>query len=97
MSDDNKIVKKTIAFSNLSEKIRFCLCHYLSLGYVCNEVRDGVRKVTLPKQKELEFEVDIFSGSINFLQQNNRDTEIFLGYFQKLSDAYDIGLCLKKG
>jgi len=56
------IVKKTIAFSNLSEKIRFCLYHYLSLGYVCNEVREGVRKVTLPKQKELEFEVDLFSG-----------------------------------
>jgi hypothetical protein len=49
MSDGNKIVKRTVAFSNLLEKIRFCLYHYLSLGYVGNEVREGVRKVTLPK------------------------------------------------
>ena len=56
------IVKKSVAFSNLSEKIRFCLYHYLSLDYVCNEVREGVRKVKLFKQKELVFEQDLFSG-----------------------------------
>ena len=28
------IVKKAIAFSNLSEKIRFCLYHYLTFNYV---------------------------------------------------------------
>ena len=56
------IVRKTIAFSNLSEKIRFCLYHYLSLEYVCNEVREGVRKVNLIKQKEIVFEKDLFSG-----------------------------------
>ncbi len=56
------IVKGTIAFSNLSEKIRFCLYHYLSLDYVCNEVREGVRKVNLIKQKEIVFEKDLFSG-----------------------------------
>ena len=45
------ISKKPVAFSNLSEKIRFCLYHYLSLDYVCNEVREGVRKVTFKTQK----------------------------------------------
>lgn len=56
------IVKKSVAFSNLSEKIRFCLYHYLSLDYVCNEVREGVRKVKRNKQNELFFEKHLFSG-----------------------------------
>ena len=56
------IVKRTIAFSNLSEKIRFCLYHYLSLNYVCNEVREGARKVRLNAQKEFGFKKDLFSG-----------------------------------
>jgi hypothetical protein len=56
------IAKKAVAFSNLSEKIRFCLYHYLSLDYVCNEVKAGARKVNLIKQKEFVFEQDLFSG-----------------------------------
>jgi hypothetical protein len=56
------VSKKPIAFSNLSEKIRFCLYHYLSLDYVCNEVREGVRKVNLSTQKEFSFKKDLFSG-----------------------------------
>lgn len=56
------ISKKQVAFSNLSEKIRFCLYHYLSLDYVCNEVREGVRKVTILTQQEISFEKDLFSG-----------------------------------
>jgi len=56
------ISKKAVAFSNLSEKIRFCLYHYLSLDYVCNNVKEGVRKVTLKKQKEFSFKKDLFSG-----------------------------------
>jgi hypothetical protein len=56
------IVKKSIAFSNLTEKIRLCLYHYLSLDYVCNEVREGVRKVQFKKQRELLFDQDLFSG-----------------------------------
>jgi len=56
------IVKRAVAFSNLSEKIRFCLYHYLSLDYVCNEVREGTRKVNLIKQKEFVFEKNLFSG-----------------------------------
>ena len=56
------ISKKAVAFSNLSEKIRFCLYHYLSLDYVCNQVKEGVRKVTLKNQTEIVFEKDLFSG-----------------------------------
>ena len=56
------IVKKSIAFSNLAEKIRFCLYHYLSLDYVCNEVREGVRKVQAERQKKIVFKDDLFSG-----------------------------------
>jgi len=56
------IVKRAVAFSNLAEKIRFCLYHYLSLDYVCNEVREGARKVNLIKQNELVFGKDLFSG-----------------------------------
>jgi len=56
------VSKKTIAFSNLSEKIRFCLYHYLSLDYVCNEVREGVRKIRHPIQKEIVFQQNLFSG-----------------------------------
>jgi hypothetical protein len=56
------ISKNPVAFSNLCEKIRFCLYHYLSLDYVCNQVREGVRKVTLATQKEITFKQDLFSG-----------------------------------
>jgi len=55
------IVNKVVAFSNLSEKIRFCLYHYLSLNYVYNEVREGVSKVTIVKQREIMFENNLFS------------------------------------
>lgn len=56
------ISKTSIAFSNLSEKIRFCLHQYLSLDYVCNEVREGVRKVSRQTQRKIVFEQNLFSG-----------------------------------
>ncbi|TRX71329.1 IS4 family transposase [Carboxylicivirga sp. M1479] len=56
------ISKISVAFSNLSEKIRFCLYHYLSLDYVCNQVREGVRKVKPPNQMKMTFEQNLFSG-----------------------------------
>jgi hypothetical protein len=56
------ISKKVTAFSNFSEKIRFCLYHYLSLDYVCNQVGEGVKKITLPIQKKVLFEKNLFSG-----------------------------------
>ena len=56
------ISKKAVAFSNLTEKIRFCLYHYLSLDYVCNQVREGVRKVDVKTKLEAVFEQNLFSG-----------------------------------
>ena len=61
-----ELIKRTkakfeMAFSNLSEKMRLCLYHYLTVDYVVNEVRNGVRKVTI-KQTEIVFEKNLFSG-----------------------------------
>jgi len=56
------IVKGNIAFSNLSEKIRFCLYHYLSLDYVCNQVKEGVKRVAISKQMKMKLDIDLFSG-----------------------------------
>jgi IS4 transposase len=61
-----ELIKRTkakfeMAFSNLSEKIRFCLYHYLTIDYVVNNVKNGVRKVTL-KQTEISYQKDLFSG-----------------------------------
>jgi len=38
------IAKGTKAFSNLCEKIRFCLTYYHSLDYVCNQIKEGAVK-----------------------------------------------------
>lgn len=35
------------AFSNFTEKIRICICHYLSLDYVCNQICQGAKVITL--------------------------------------------------
>ena len=56
------IAKKPVAFSNLTEKIRFCLYHYLTLDYVCNQVKEGVKKVTISTQKKITLDIDLFSG-----------------------------------
>ena len=44
--------KKT-AFSNFCEKIRICLMHYLTLDYICNELKPVVKKVKKPPEKTL--------------------------------------------
>ncbi|WP_157909016.1 hypothetical protein [Capnocytophaga sp. H4358] len=41
--------KKT-AFSNFCEKIRVCPMHYLTLNYVCNELKPTVKKVKKPPE-----------------------------------------------
>ena len=38
------IAKGGQAFSNLCEKIRFCLTYYHSLDYVCNQIKEGAVK-----------------------------------------------------
>ncbi|MFT5723615.1 MAG: hypothetical protein ACI9JN_000730, partial [Bacteroidia bacterium] len=36
--------------------------HYLTLDYVCNQVNEGVKKVTLSLQTKMTLDVDLFSG-----------------------------------
>jgi len=62
-----ELIRRTIdktkkAFSNLSEKIRFCLYHYLTLDYVCNQVKEGAKKISTNSQMEILFRQDLFSG-----------------------------------
>ena len=38
------------AFSNFCEKVRICLMHYLTLDYICNELKPVVKKVTKPPE-----------------------------------------------
>ncbi|AEK23367.1 Hypothetical protein Ccan_12510 [Capnocytophaga canimorsus Cc5] len=44
---------KNTAFSNFCEKIRVCLMHYLTLSYVCNELKPIVKKVKKPPENTL--------------------------------------------
>lgn len=48
--------KKT-AFSNFCERVRICLLHYLSLDYICNDLKPVVKKVEKPPERTL-FEID---------------------------------------
>ena len=56
------IDKTTKAFSNLAEKLRFCLYFYLTLDYVCNQINEGVKKINSKKQMDIQFTIDLFSG-----------------------------------
>lgn len=42
--------KAGAAFSNLCEKVRICLVHYLTLEYVCNDLRPIAKKVVKTNQ-----------------------------------------------
>lgn len=44
---------KNTAFSNFCEKIRICLMHYLTLDYLCNDLRPIVKKVQKPPDRTL--------------------------------------------
>ena len=62
-----ELIRRTIdktskAFSNLVEKIRFCLYHYLTLDYVCNQIKEGAKKISVNLQMDIKFKVDLFSG-----------------------------------
>lgn len=43
---ERTIAKKSHVFSSFVEKIRMCLCFYLTLDYACNHVGEGAKKVT---------------------------------------------------
>ena len=45
------------AFSNFCEKVRICLMHYLTLSYLCNELKPIVKKAEKPPEKTL-FDLD---------------------------------------
>lgn len=45
------------AFSNFCEKVRICLMHYLTLNYICNELKPIVKKAKTPPIKTL-FDLD---------------------------------------
>ena len=55
------IAKKNQAFSNFVEKIRICLCFYLSLDYVSNQIYPGAKRIKQLKQAELVPRSDLFS------------------------------------
>jgi len=55
------VAKKAPAFSNFVEKVRMCLCFYLSLDYVCNIMGEGAKRVSQAKQLKLRFNGDFFS------------------------------------
>lgn len=48
---------KETAFSHFCEKIRICLMHYLTIDYLCNELKPVVKKVGKPPDRTL-FRVD---------------------------------------
>lgn len=58
---ERTIAKKKHAFSNFVEKIRICLCFYLTLDYACNSVNEGVKKIRGKPQTKINFEQDLFS------------------------------------
>ena len=55
---------RTTAFSNFCEKIRICLMHYLTIDYLCNQLKPIVRKVEKPPDKTL-FDRDNSSIQLN--------------------------------
>ena len=55
------ISKEAPAFSNFVEKIRMCLCFYLTLDYVCNTMCEGVKRVREPVQQKMKINTDFYS------------------------------------
>ena len=56
------IAKKKHAFSNFVEEIRICLCFYLSLDYVCNQIDPKSKKGKPPNQPKIKFQENLFSA-----------------------------------
>lgn len=55
------IPKKTPAFTGFVEKIRICLCFYLTLDYVCNTMGEGAKRIRAPIQLKINGNSDFFS------------------------------------
>jgi len=56
------IAKKKHAFSNFVEKIRICLCFYLSIDYICNQIDAKSKKGKPPNQPKIKFQENLFSS-----------------------------------
>lgn len=57
-----RTISKTVpAFSNFVEKIRMCLCFYLTLDYVCNTMKEGAKRIRAPQQLKLPIDNEFFS------------------------------------
>ena len=56
--------KSKTAFSNFCEKVRICLLHYLSLDYLCNNMKPVVKKV------KMKPELTIFTPDKSTIQMN---------------------------
>lgn len=48
---------RATAFSNFCEKIRICLMHYLTIDYLCNQLKPIVKKAEKPPDRTL-FDID---------------------------------------
>ncbi|PRX40524.1 hypothetical protein LY58_03161, partial [Salegentibacter salegens] len=55
------IAKKEHAFSNFVEKIRICLCFYLTLDYACNTVGEGAKRIRGQTKLHYRVDPDLFS------------------------------------
>lgn len=49
------------AFSNFCEKVRICLMHYLTINYICNDLKPVVKKAAKPPSSTI-FDIDKFSN-----------------------------------
>jgi hypothetical protein len=56
------VSKTKQAFSSFVEKIRICLCFYMTLSYVSNNIKGGAIKVRQPLQSQLFAERNLFSS-----------------------------------
>lgn len=55
------ITKKKNAFSNFIEKIRMCLYFYITLDYACNQISEGVKRVSTQTTVDFDVGKDLFS------------------------------------
>lgn len=55
---------KSTAFSNFCEKIRICLMHYLTIDYLCNQLKPVVKKVEKPPERTI-FDIDNSAIQLN--------------------------------
>lgn len=63
--------KASHAFSNFTERIRICLCYYLSIDYVCNRISQGAKTIVSKKPP------DLFSNQIRMPSNKHNTLNLF--------------------